>query len=54
MPVRRLRLVVLADDFDAAPAFIAEPVATPWNSLSARLEGEAGLRLTPFQEPGAP
>jgi lactoylglutathione lyase len=127
MPVRQLRLVVLADDFDAALAFyrdvlgmpeaeavsspggriaildagratleltdrphaqyidevevgrrvaghirvalevedaaaateaavaagatpIADPVVTPWNSLNSRLEGQAGLPLTLFQE----
>ena len=36
----------------AGAAIIAEPVVTPWNSLNSRLEGEAGLQLTLFQELG--
>jgi len=36
----------------AGAAIIAEPVATPWNSLNSRLEGQAGLQLTLFQERG--
>ena len=34
----------------AGATVIAEPVLTPWNSLNSRLEGEAGLQLTLFQE----
>lgn len=36
----------------AGAGVIAEPTATPWNSLNARLEGPAGLQLTIFQELG--
>ena len=38
----------------AGATVIAEPVVTPWNSLNSRLEGEAGLQLTLFQELGSP
>jgi lactoylglutathione lyase len=36
----------------AGATVIAEPTVTPWNSLNSRLEGEAGLQLTLFQELG--
>ena len=36
----------------AGAKVVAEPVVTPWNSLNSRLEGEAGLQLTLFQELG--
>ena len=32
---------------------VAEPTPTPWNSLTSRLEGPAGLQLTLFTELGA-
>ena len=35
----------------AGATVIADPVATPWGSLNARLEAPAGLQLTLFQEP---
>ena len=38
----------------AGARVIAEPVATPWQSLNARLEGPAGLQLTLFTELGDP
>ena len=38
----------------AGARVIAEPVATPWQSLNARLEGPAGLQLTLFTEQGDP
>ena len=38
----------------AGATVIAEPVATPWQSLNARLEGPAGLQLTLFTELGDP
>jgi lactoylglutathione lyase len=38
----------------AGATMIAEPVATPWQSLNARLEGPAGLQLTLFCETGSP
>ncbi|MGE0026185.1 MAG: VOC family protein [Thermoleophilia bacterium] len=38
----------------AGATIIAEPTVTPWNSLNSRLEGEAGLQLTLFQELGSP
>jgi lactoylglutathione lyase len=34
----------------AGATLIADPVVTPWNSLNSRLEGQAGLPLTLFQE----
>ena len=34
----------------AGATVLAEPVATPWQSLNARLEGPAGLQLTLFSE----
>jgi lactoylglutathione lyase len=34
----------------AGATVIAEPVRTPWNSLNARLQGQAGLQLTLFTE----
>lgn len=34
----------------AGATVLAEPTRTPWNSLSARLEGPAGLQLTLFSE----
>jgi catechol 2,3-dioxygenase-like lactoylglutathione lyase family enzyme len=36
----------------AGATVLAEPTVTPWNSLNSRLEGEAGLQLTLFQELG--
>jgi catechol 2,3-dioxygenase-like lactoylglutathione lyase family enzyme len=33
---------------EAGAAVVAAPVATPWRSLNARLEGPAGLQLTLF------
>ena len=36
----------------AGAPVLAEPTVTPWNSLNSRLEGEAGLQLTLFQELG--
>ena len=38
----------------AGATVLAEPVATPWQSLNARLEGPAGLQLTLFTELGDP
>jgi lactoylglutathione lyase len=38
----------------AGATIVAEPVVTPWNSLNSRLDGEAGLQLTLFQELGTP
>jgi lactoylglutathione lyase len=35
---------------EAGAHVIAEPTATPWRSLNARLEGPAGLQLTLFEE----
>ena len=38
----------------AGAEVLAEPIATPWRSHNARLEGAAGLQLTLFEEaPGA-
>jgi lactoylglutathione lyase len=34
----------------AGATVLAEPVATPWQSLNARLEGPAGLQLTLFSD----
>lgn len=36
----------------AGATVIAEPTATPWNSLNARLDAPAGLQLTLFTELG--
>ena len=55
-----VRVALEVDDARAATAaavaggalVIAEPTATPWNSLNARLEGPAGLQLTLFEELG--
>jgi len=57
-----IRVALEVDDAaaatDAAVAdgatLIAEPTVTPWNSLNSRLEGQAGLQLTLFQELGSP
>jgi predicted enzyme related to lactoylglutathione lyase len=38
----------------AGAELIAPPVATPWRSLNARLNGPAGLQLTLFEELDAP
>ena len=58
--VRQLRLVVEADDYDAAERtdaltgagarLVAPPTETPWRSLNARLDAPAGLHITLFQE----
>ena len=55
-----IRVALEVDDARVATAaavaggatVIAEPTATPWNSLNARLEGPAGLQLTLFEELG--
>ena len=65
-PVREMRPVVTATDYDDAVRFyrdvlgmpmradgavvIAEATRTPWDSLNARLSAPAGLQLTLFQE----
>lgn len=36
----------------AGATLIAAPIETPWRSLNSRLEGEAGLQLTLFEELG--
>jgi len=38
---------------DAGATVIAQPVTTPWNSLSSRLQAPAGLQLTLFTELGS-
>jgi predicted enzyme related to lactoylglutathione lyase len=54
-----IRLAFEVDDAEAATralaaagaSVVAEPTATPWGSLNARLEAPAGLQLTLFEEP---
>ncbi|GIH22386.1 hypothetical protein Aph01nite_06960 [Acrocarpospora phusangensis] len=43
---------VTAELAEAGAQVIAAPTRTPWDSLNARLEGEAGLQLTLFEELG--
>ncbi len=57
-----IRLAFEVDDAEAATralaaagaSVVAEPTATPWGSLNARLEAPAGLQLTLFEEPREP
>jgi catechol 2,3-dioxygenase-like lactoylglutathione lyase family enzyme len=37
---------------EAGATLVAEPTATPWNSLNARLDGPGGIQLTLFEELG--